>query len=364
LEAINRGLAAVEDCLRRGDEATARTYLDELVGRQTSQQLPDVDVHVAKTLSKAAILARDTGLLDWSEQLHREACRRNRDDPVAANGLAEVLKARGELAEAEQQYRANIARWPNNEVAANGLADVLKARGELAEAEQQYRANIARWPNDEVAASGLADVLKARGELEAAEAQYRANMARWPNDEVARHGLANVLRKQRRHPEALQLLPDPLRPVTAQELYHLHLRGMILLELGRWQEAVDAFERGRNAAKVPTHQAAFRRGQVLTELSRRDFRAALRDLDDLPRDVPRLDIYRLHAVAGQRSETEARSLRSRLQAEIVRMDFTAKHALRTLEVAYCLDAASGLCEPDDEDYAAIIDAEIEMEQAA
>jgi tetratricopeptide (TPR) repeat protein len=150
-----------------------------------------------------------------------------------------------------------------------------------------------------------------------------------------------VLRRQRRHPEALQLLPDTLKPVTARDPYDLHLRGMILLELGRWPEAVDAFKRGLDAASAPIDQAAFRRGLVLTELSRRDFRAALRDLDDLPRDVPRLDIYRLHAAAGQRNETEAHSLQSRLQADIVRVDFTVKGALRTREAAYCLDAASG-----------------------
>ncbi len=265
---------------------------------------------------------------------------------------------------AEQQYRANIERWPNNEVAASGLADVLKARGELNAAEQQYRANIERWPNNEVAANGLAEVLKARGELDAAEQQYRANIERWPNNEVARHGLANVLRKRRRHADALQLLPNPLQPVTAQDLYDLHLRGMILLELGRWDEALDAFERGLAAARVPVHRATFRRGLVLMELSRRNPEAAQRRLRDLPEDVPQLNIYRLHAAAGRRDEAEARALRTRLNADIVRMDFTARTALRELEAAYCLGGAAGICEPDEAAYRAVIDAEIEMEQAA
>ncbi len=194
LEAVNRGLATVEQCLQQGNETRARSYLDELVDNQSAQGLPDTDIHVAKTLSRAAVLARDAGLLEWAEQLQRKACRRNDQDPVAANGLAEVLKARGDLDAAEQQYRANMERWPNNEVAASGLAEVLKARGELDAAEQQYRANIARWPNNEVAASGLAEVLKARGELDAAEQQYRANIERWPNDEVAANGLADVLK--------------------------------------------------------------------------------------------------------------------------------------------------------------------------
>jgi len=244
------------------------------------------------------VLAWDTGYLEWAEQLQWEVCRRNQQDPVAA--------------------------------------------------------------------SGLADVLKFRGDLDAAEHQYRANMEHWPNNEVARHGLANVLRKQQqRHAEALQLLPNPLQPVTAHALYNLHLRGMILLELGRWDEALDTFERGLGATGVPAHQAAFRRGLVLMDLSWRDPEAAQRRLRDLPGDVPQLNVYRLHAVAGRKDEAQVRVLQSRFDADIVRMDFTTRTALRELEVAYCLKGKAGrICEPDEAAYRAVIDAEIEMEQAA
>jgi hypothetical protein len=105
LETINRGLAAVKRCLEQDDEARARSYLDQLVEQQAAQQLPDTDVYVAKALSRAATIARDAGLLDWAERLQRDACRRSRNDPVAANGLADVLKARGDLDAAERQYR-------------------------------------------------------------------------------------------------------------------------------------------------------------------------------------------------------------------------------------------------------------------
>ncbi|WP_165741704.1 hypothetical protein, partial [Candidatus Thiosymbion oneisti] len=105
LESVNRGLATVDQCLRRGDQAQARRYLDGLIENQIAQGLPDTAIHVAKTLSKAAVLARDAGWLEWAEQLQRDACRRNQQDPVAASGLADVLKARGELDAAEQQYR-------------------------------------------------------------------------------------------------------------------------------------------------------------------------------------------------------------------------------------------------------------------
>lgn len=296
LESVNRGLTAMEQCLRRGDEIRARRYLNELVRNQAAQGLPDTDIHITKTPSKAAVLARDAGLLEWTEQLRREACRRNQQDSVPANGPADILKARGELDAAEQQYRANIERWPNNE--------------------------------------------------------------------VSRHGLANVLRKQGRHTEVLQLLSNPLQPVTTRDLYDLHLHGMILLELGRWDEALDAFERGLDATGVPVHQAAFRHGLVLMDLSRRDPEAAQQKLRDLPEDAPRLNVYRLHAAAGRRNEAEARALQTRLNADIVRMDFTTRPAFRELEAAYCLKGRAGICEPDEAAYRAVIDAEIEIEQTA
>ncbi len=194
LENINRTLGEIEKRLESGDEATARRYLEELLTQQRDSRLADQYIHTAKTLAKAAAIAQRFDRLEWAETLLRDACRENHDDVVSACGLADVLKARGDLDGAETQYRQNVARWPNNEVSACGLAEVLKARGDLDGAEAQYRQNVARWPNDEVSANGLADVLKALGDLDGAETQYRQNVARWPNNEVSACGLADVLK--------------------------------------------------------------------------------------------------------------------------------------------------------------------------
>jgi len=123
LEAIHRSLDTVAQYLKRGDEARARKRLDDLVANQTTQGLPDTPIRLAKTLSKAAELARDADRLEWLEELYRETYRYNRQDPIAACGLADILKARGDLDEAERQYRDNIQRWPSNEITACGLAE-------------------------------------------------------------------------------------------------------------------------------------------------------------------------------------------------------------------------------------------------
>ena len=134
MDAVNRTLSEIDRRLAAGDEAKARRFLEELIDQQRHTALANGNEHTAKTLAKAATMVIRYGFLDWAEALLREACDENPDDEVSANGLADVLKMRGELDAAEQQYRQNIARWPNNRIAVNGLANVLRKRKHHTEA--------------------------------------------------------------------------------------------------------------------------------------------------------------------------------------------------------------------------------------
>ena len=467
LEDVNRTLAEVERRLGEGSEAVARRFLDELLAQQRSAQYPDRHLHVAKTLANAATMVMRYGMLDWAVALLREACAENHDDAVSACGLADVLKARGELEAAETQYRRNVARWPNDEVSACGLADVLKARGELEAAETQYRQNVARWPNDEVSACGLADVLKARGELEAAETQYRQNVARWPNDEVsacgladvlkargeleaaetqyrqnvarwpndevsacgladvlkargeleaaetqyrqnvarwpnnevsangladvlkargeleaaetqyrqnvahwknsrvAVNGLANVLRKQKRHAEALALLPIPQAGfLVSQDGYDLHLRAMILLDLGRLSDARTTLKQGLKAAIGPKQTAIFHSGLALLALRERDFNGARSILDSLPDNVIPLNLMRLHLEAAQNHGEAAGRLGSALNARQPKMNFAETRVFELVRNGFGLSAVEIGRQPLETELDEIFDAEIELLLAA
>jgi len=397
LEAVNRALTEIDRRLARDDEATARRFLTELIEKQRKQPIPDRHLHIAKTLAKAATMAQDHGLYGWGEELFRAAVQENANDQVAANGLADVLKAQGDLAGAERQYRKNRERFPNDEVAANGLADVLKAQGDLAGAEAQYRDNISRFPNDEVAASGLADVLKAQGDLAGAEAQYRdnisrfpnnevaasgladvlkaqgdlagaerqyrENISRWPNDRVSRNGLANVLRRQGRAAEALQRVPMPEALNLEQDFYDLHVHALLLLDLGRIDEARAALERGLAEAAFEKDRALFARSLVLVELKRGEYRRARERLDALPGSVVPLQLFRLHAAAGSGDVLTARRVHGELEARRARLDPTLRQVLEEIEQGFCLTAGEP-CEPDEATQRAIFDAEIEMAWAA
>ena len=399
LEAVNRTLAEIERRLNNGDESAARRFLDTLLEQQRGALLADQHLHTAKTLAKAATIIQHFGMLEWAESLLREACLENHDDEVSACGLADVLKARGELDAAEAQYRQNTARWPNDEVSACGLADVLKARGELDAAEAQYRQNTARWPNNEVSACGLADVLKARGELDAAEAQYRQNTARWPNDEVsangladvlkargeldaaeaqyrqntahwpnsrvAVNGLANVLRKQKRHAEALSLLPISEKiPVTTHDRYDLHLRAMILLDLGRLADARTALDQGLRAAITQNEVVVFQRGLALLALRAQDFEQADKILSTLPSNVIPLDLIRLHFEAMQNHSDAAGRLTDTLAALQPKMNFGESQVFRLVRKGFDLSAAGVGRQPLEPELDEIFDAEIELQLAA
>jgi len=299
------------------------------------------------------------GELDAAEQQYRLNVARWPNNEVSACGLADVLKARGELDAAEQQYRLNVARWPNDEVSACGLADVLKARGELDAAEQQYRLNVARWPNDEVSACGLADVLKARGELDAAESEYRNNVTRWPNNRVAKHGLANVLRKMKRHAEALTLLPE-----SKGDGYDLHLRAMILLDLGRIEDARNSLNQGLQAAIGSKETALFHRGLALLALRSNDLPRASEILATLPDNVIPLDLMRLHLQAAEDHGTAAGKLVGALDARHTKMYSGEKRVFDLLRSGFDLHAEKIGRQPQQAELDEIFEAEIDLLLAA
>lgn len=297
LKRVNRTLRSIEQRLARGDLAKARVYLDQLVEQQRAQALPDTHVHLAKTLTNAATLARDHGLLDWAEALYRESMTENQKDPVAP--------------------------------------------------------------------SGLADVLKARGDLDAAEAQYRDNMARWPASRVACHGLANVLRKQGQVVAALALIDEPMNDLLTQsDIYDLHLRALLLMDLGRVEDARATLHKGMAGARAAALRTPFERALLLLDLPLKEYRAARRRLAAMPDNVVPLQLFRLHAAAGDGDEPAARELLAGLHAQIDRMSLEKREVLARLEEGFCLVGATGLCQPDDADLDAIFDAEVELELAA
>ncbi|MGB1109644.1 MAG: hypothetical protein ACPG4N_04780, partial [Gammaproteobacteria bacterium] len=238
-------------------------------------------------------------------------------------------------------------------------------QGELEQAATQYRENMARWPNDEVAASGLADVYKAQGALEKAAAQYRDNMVSWPRDRVSRNGLGSVLRLQKRLNEALQLVPEPVGLVLMRsDFYDLHLRAMILLDLGRASEAQALLKRGLDQARAPLLRRRFESSLIMVSLRLERAEDARRLLAANSENVISLQVYRLHLAAKEKQTPEAHRLFDELSARRDSLDITIKQALDRMDRCFCFSRGDDLCEPSEEQLKALYDAETEMEISA
>jgi len=279
------------------------------------------------------------------------------ENVVARNGLAEVLKSRGELPEAERLYRETVTRFPSDVVARTGLAEVLKSRGELPEAERLYREAVTRFPSDVVARSGLAEVLKSRGELAEAERLYREAVTRFPSDVVARNGLANLLRQQRRFDEALELRPEPAQLKTRQDFINLHLRGMIFLSQGRLADAKLILERGLGQCTFEVDRRYYR--NALAVLALRQSRWA--DVDQLVSadTSPVGKVLQFHARAGSGRADAAGELARELQAAKI-LPFPVRRAFEGIRDGYDVFAPSGLRNPSPEEEEQIFEYEFEM----
>ena len=121
-----------------------------------------------------------------------EAIRIAPYDPVAYNGLAETLRAQGQLKDAEDVYRDTTRRFSDDVVAVCGLAETLSAQGRIEDAEDAYRDAVHRFPENPIAPTGLGDVLRAQGRLDEAEAMYQETLQRAPRDRFATAGLRKI----------------------------------------------------------------------------------------------------------------------------------------------------------------------------
>lgn len=118
------------------------------------------------------------GYLTEAAKAAREAVRRFPNDPVAHNGLAEVLKAQGRLDDAEAVLRYTIERFyarPEVRSALNSLADLLSHRGELDEAERLLTEALRLNPRDELP---RASIKRLRARREGGEISFERSTPR------------------------------------------------------------------------------------------------------------------------------------------------------------------------------------------
>jgi len=210
-----------------------------------------------------------------------------------------VLNAQNRLSESLEAYESVIRDFPSDVVARNGRAEVLKAQNRLSESLEAYESVIRDFPENVVARTGRAEVLKAQNRLSESLEAYESVIRDFPENVVARNGQACVLAALNRPLEALAFLPA-LAPVTEEDWIGYHIRGMILLRMGRIDEAVEIFQEGMDYCPRPAQRDYFRAAFAVSCLQRQAYSKAADALAEVasPQLEKTATLLRFHAFGG------------------------------------------------------------------
>lgn len=153
---------------------------------------------------------------------------------------AEQAFVAGRLDAARDDLLAVLRAAGDHPVVLHLLALVEKKSGNFETARDAFERAAALAPNDPQIANNHANLLKDLGEEEAALRRYDAALAAAPGFRDARYNRALLLQALGRREEALAEL-EALRAERAEARIE-SARGSVLRDLGRWEEAAQAYD--------------------------------------------------------------------------------------------------------------------------
>ena len=243
---------------------------------------------------------RELGRLDEALKVYEQARTEHPHDAFVQNGYAECLRELGRLEEALKVYEQTRTEHPHNAVVQNGYAECLRELSRLEEALKVYEQTRTEHPHDAFAQSGYAECLRELGRLEEALKVYERTRTTHPQNRICRNALATLLCQLGRHTKALVLLPA-FTPVSRQDWIDLHHRGVVLLRMGRWDEAEAIFASATSAKLNRVNRSYYKVSLAICRLKQQKFKEAMQQLELI--SMPsRLDgpfnLLRAHALAG------------------------------------------------------------------
>ncbi|MGD8510445.1 MAG: tetratricopeptide repeat protein [Gammaproteobacteria bacterium] len=215
----------------------------------------------------------------------RRAVRLRPDFPEALHALGGLLHAAGRYAGAMECFRAVIRLRPDDPGAHTSLGAACQMFGDLKSARDCYQKAVELAPRYPDAHSNLGTVYQGLRDMDAAEACFRRALEIAPGHQDALAALAANMDRRGRYQEALSLVENHLDDgnvelviTAAQILRHLDrsedaealvekllsrndltaserqrlqfVRGDVLDQLGRYDEAFEAYEAGNRAKPV------------------------------------------------------------------------------------------------------------------
>lgn len=228
------------------------------------------------------------------------------DSRVSLSLIADVYAQRGSYDEAIQKYKA-IAEWETEGRILMALADIMRRRGQFADARAEYRRLREVGAQSERALSGEAEIARREGDLPTARALYEQVLKTPFLSEKSRNiytcSLIGILMRQSHYPDALRLadslveespffmqarvlrasalgllgnakegvksLFDNFVPTAFGEWLHQYVRGLLLLQLERFEDARRELIRNLDSAVLEEEQASVLRLAAAVSFLRR-----------------------------------------------------------------------------------------------
>ncbi|WP_326897224.1 tetratricopeptide repeat protein [Bradyrhizobium sp.] len=205
------------------------------------------------------------------EALHVYDAPSLRDDVIALNGRATVLRSMGRFAEALEIAHYAIELYPTEPVLRCSQAEIYRVQGDLVSALGLYDDVKKSSPNTSVAYTGYAEVLRDMRRYPEAIAAYREALSRFPSDAYVANGYANIHKVNDELDEALRLYEGNVRQFP-YSLVAKAGRADLLKRLGKYEDALMAYD---EIIRIAPSYAAARNGKAAILVVRGEHAAAL-----------------------------------------------------------------------------------------
>jgi protein O-GlcNAc transferase len=236
----------------------------------------------AAALSLLGSLTYQTGRLQESEGVLRQAIEAKPDEASHYFNLGAVLLAQGRLEEAVAASREALRLGQNGPGLFCNLGLALLHLGRLDEAIECFDQAVAVWPDSADLRFHLGNALLGKGRLQQAAESFHLALAIKPNCPDALTNLGTVLERMGHLDEAVKFFRQAIS-VMPRHAAALNNLGKALRELGKLDEALDCFQAA--LASKPDYPALVNLGNVYRDHGRLDeaivaFRQALAIMPD------------------------------------------------------------------------------------
>ena len=259
IQAIQDGLGRAQAFINAGQPQPA-----EVICQRILMDMPGE----ANALHMLGLMAYNKGNPDKAIAYLREACSASDAPGLFCSNLTEMLRQRGQLAEAEQVGRKAVARDPRMVSAWNNLGIVLQESGKLEESRACLEKVIGLEPENAEAHNNLGNTFKRLGTIAKAERHWKKALALKPHYAETYSNLANLFNEQGQYDKALEY---GQRAIDLNPLLFDAYINLAAAESSRWRYAGALVWLDLLVAIAPENPMALStRSMTLKELDRLD----------------------------------------------------------------------------------------------